>query len=157
MQVDLIDWRILAALQQNGRLSNQDLADKVALSPSACLRRVRALEENGLIRGYRAELDALKLGFELEAMVHVTLDRSCDDWHERFQAQMEEFDEVTAAYVVSGPANYILHVRTHTLTAFSDFIVEKLNKVPSMRDINSYIVLKKIKDRPGRLPIESAR
>ncbi|MDN0083210.1 Lrp/AsnC family transcriptional regulator [Crenobacter sp. SG2305] len=153
MQVDAIDWRILAALQHNGRLSNQDLADKVALSPSACLRRVRALEENGLIRGYRAELDALKLGFELEAVVHVTLDRSREDWHERFQAQIEEFDEVTAAYVVSGPTNYILHVRTHNLTAFSAFVVEKLNKIPGMRDICSYIVMKKIKDRIGLLPI----
>ncbi|MCW3478416.1 Lrp/AsnC family transcriptional regulator [Neisseriaceae bacterium JH1-16] len=153
MQVDAIDWRILAALQDNGRLSNQDLADKVALSPSACLRRVRALEENGLIRGYRAELDALKLGFELEAMVHITMDRSREDWHERFQSQINQFDEVTAAYVVSGPTNYVLHVRTHNLTAFSNFIVEKLNKVPGMRDINSYIVMKKIKDRLGRLPI----
>jgi len=157
MQVDAIDWRILAALQENGRLSNQDLADTVALSPSACLRRVRTLEESGLIRGYRAELDAQRLGFELEAMVHITMDRSREDWHERFQVQINQFDEVTAAYVVSGPTNYVLHVRTHNLTAFSNFIVEKLNKVPGMRDINSYIVMKKIKDRSGHLPIDPER
>jgi len=157
MQVDAIDWRILAALQENGRLSNQDLADTVALSPSACLRRVRTLEENRLIRGYRAELDAQRLGFELEAIVHITMDRSREDWHERFQVQINQFDEVTAAYVVSGPTNYVLHVRTHNLTAFSNFIVEKLNKVPGMRDINSYIVMKKIKDRSGHLPIDPER
>ncbi|WP_024300916.1 Lrp/AsnC family transcriptional regulator [Pseudogulbenkiania sp. MAI-1] len=153
MQVDAIDWRILAALQQNGRLSNQDLADRVALSPSACLRRVRALEENGLIRGYHAELDAQQLGFELEAIVHVTLDRSREEWHEQFLEQIAGFDEIAAAYVVSGPTNYVLHVRTRHLTAFSNFVVEKLNKLPGMRDICSYIVMKKVKDQLGLLPV----
>nr|WP_294866464.1 Lrp/AsnC family transcriptional regulator [uncultured Pseudogulbenkiania sp.] len=154
MQVDSIDWRILAALQQNGRLSNQDLADKVALSPSACLRRVRTLEEHGLIRGYHAELDAQQLGFELEAIVHVTLDRSRAEWHEQFLEQIAALDEIVAAYVVSGPTNYVLHVRTRHLTAFSNFVVEKLNKIPGMRDICSYIVMKKVKDRLGRLPVD---
>lgn len=153
MQIDSIDWRILAALQQNGRLSNQDLADKVALSPSACLRRVRTLEENGLIRGYHAELDAQQLGFELESIVHVTLDRSREEWHEQFLEQIAALDEIVAAYVVSGPTNYVLHVRTRNLTAFSTFVVEKLNKIPGMRDICSYIVMKKVKDRLGLLPV----
>jgi DNA-binding Lrp family transcriptional regulator len=93
MQLDAIDMRILRALQDNGRLSNQDLADQVALSPSACLRRVRTLEEEGLIRAYRAELDAVALGFELEAIVQVTLDRSRDDWHGEFLQQMQAFEE----------------------------------------------------------------
>ncbi|RQO73008.1 AsnC family transcriptional regulator [Aquitalea sp. FJL05] len=153
MQLDAIDVRILSALQHNGRLSNQDLADQVALSPSACLRRVRTLEEGGLIRGYHAELDAVALGFELEAIVQVTLDRSRDDWHGEFLQQMEAFEEVTAAYVVTGPCNYILHVRCRSLPAFSDFIVEKLNKVPGMRDFSSFIVLKTVKDTRDRLPL----
>ncbi|PXX40151.1 MULTISPECIES: Lrp/AsnC family transcriptional regulator [Aquitalea] len=153
MQLDAIDMRILSALQHNGRLSNQDLADQVALSPSACLRRVRTLEEGGLIRGYHAELDAVALGFELEAIVQVSLDRSRDDWHGEFLLQMQAFEEVTAAHVVAGPCNYILHVRCRSLPAFSDFIVDKLNKVPGMRDICSFIVLKTVKDTRDRLPL----
>ena len=82
MQIDAIDQRILYRLQENGHLSNQELAEQVSLSPSACLRRVRALEEAGLIRGYRAVLDPEKLGFELEALVHVSLDQSRPGWHE---------------------------------------------------------------------------
>ncbi|WP_293765324.1 Lrp/AsnC family transcriptional regulator [uncultured Aquitalea sp.] len=152
MQLDAIDWRILSALQENGRLSNQDLADKVALSPSACLRRVRSLEEAGMIKGYRAELDAAALGFELEAVVQVTLDRSRDNWHEDFQSQVAAFPEVTAAWVVTGPCNYVLLVRTRSLAAFSAFIVDKLNKVPGMRDICSHIVMKTLKDE-RRLPL----
>jgi DNA-binding Lrp family transcriptional regulator len=154
MKVDAIDLRILAALQRDGRLSNQDLADKVSLSPSACLRRVRTLEEYKLIRGYHAELDAQQLGFELEAVVHVTLDRAEADWHGKFQQRIQQFDEVTTAYVVSGPCNYVLHVRARSLTDFSRFIVDKLNKVAGVRDICSYIVMQKIKDACGQLPLE---
>lgn len=148
--------RILRALQGDGRLSNQDLADQVALSPSACLRRVRALEEGGLIRGYRAELDALALGFELEAIVQVTLDRSRADWHGEFLQQIEAFEEVIAAYVVTGPCNYILQLRCRNLAAFSDFIVDKLNKVPGMRDICSHIVMKTLKDSRYQLPLQES-
>ncbi|WP_174874003.1 Lrp/AsnC family transcriptional regulator [Vogesella oryzae] len=156
MQLDAIDFRILTALQGNGRLSNQDLADKVALSPSACLRRVRTLEENGLIQGYHARLDAGQLGFELEAIVHVTVDHSHPDWHDIFLARVNDFDEVVAAYVVSGACNYVLHIRARGLNAFSTFVVEKLNKLPGMRDICSYIVMKTLKDKLGELPLTPA-
>ena len=81
MQIDAIDRRILSRLQENSQISNQDLAEQVSLSPSACLRRVRALEEGGLIKRYRAVLTP-KLGFELEAIVHVALDQSRSGWHE---------------------------------------------------------------------------
>ena len=153
MQLDAIDFRIMTALQANGRLSNQDLADKIALSPSPCLRRVRTLEENGLIRGYHARLDAQQLGFELEAIVHVTVDHSRPDWHDAFLQQVNAFDEVVAAYVVSGASNYVLHIRARGLPAFSSFVVEKLNKLPGMRDICSYIVMKTVKDKLGELPL----
>lgn len=157
MQLDVIDMRILVALQHNGRLSNQDLADRIALSPSACLRRVRALEDHGLIRGYHALLDARKLGFELEAVVHVTLDREQEDWHNKFIEQIRVFDEVTTAYVVSGPCNYVLHVRTRTLAEFSRFIIDKLNRLPGMRDICSYIVMETLKSTTLRLPLDDGQ
>lgn len=153
MQLDAIDHRILAALQGNGRLSNQDLADQVALSPSACLRRVRALEDHRLIRGYHAELDLAQMGFELEAFVQITLDRTRADWHDEFLQHLQQFDEVTAAYVVTGASNYMLQVRCRTLREFSDFVVEHLNKVPGMRDICSQIVMKTLKDTRHKLPL----
>ncbi|WP_147693092.1 Lrp/AsnC family transcriptional regulator [Vogesella mureinivorans] len=153
MQLDTLDWRILAALQDNGRLSNQDLAERVALSPSACLRRVRALEDAGLIAGYHARLDAARLGFELNAIVHVTLDHSQPGWHETFQAEVMAFDEVSAAHVVTGSCNYVLHIRAANLAAFSDFMVNRLNKLPGMRDMCSYIIMKTLKDHGSRLPL----
>ena len=111
MQIDAIDRRILSRLQENSQISNQDLAEQVSLSPSACLRRVRALEEGGLIKRYRAVLDAEKLGFELEAIVHVALDQSRSGWHEEFLAGIALYDEITEASIVTGASNYILTVR----------------------------------------------
>ncbi|MCD5362148.1 MULTISPECIES: Lrp/AsnC family transcriptional regulator [Chromobacterium] len=153
MQLDAIDCRILSALQHNARLSNQDLADQVALSPSACLRRVRALENQGVIRGYHAQLDPALLGYELEAIVHVTLDRAREDWHEDFMGRIQQFEEVAAAYIVAGPSNYVLHVRCRNLAAFSGFIVERLNRLPGMRDICSYIVMRTLKDSRWQVPL----
>lgn len=157
MQIDAIDQRILARLQEDGHLSNQDLAEQVALSPSACLRRVRALEEAGLIRGYRAVLDAEKLGFELEAIVHVSLDQSRAGWHEEFMAGIALHDEITEACIVTGASNYILTVRTRNLSAFSNFVEDKLSKIPGMRDLCSHIVMRKLKNREGMLPLAAWR
>ncbi|KGD94162.1 AsnC family transcriptional regulator [Achromobacter sp. RTa] len=157
MQIDAIDQRILCRLQENGHLSNQDLAEQVALSPSACLRRVRALEEAGLIRGYRAVLDAEKLGFELEAIVHVSLDQSRPGWHEEFLAGIALHDEITEASIVTGASNYILSVRTRNLAAFSQFVEDKLSKIAGVRDLCSHIVMRKVKSRGGMLPLGSWR
>lgn len=147
MQLDLIDWRILSELQQNARLSNQDLSDKVALSPSACLRRVKALEEHKLIIGYHATLNAEKLGFALDAIVQISLDQSKDDWHDEFMEQIQRFPEIIAAYIVTGEFNYILHIRHQSFADFSDFIIQKLNKISGMRNIYSHIVMAKIKEQ----------
>ena len=157
MQIDAIDQRILYRLQENGHLSNQDLAEQVALSPSACLRRVRALEEAGLIRGYRAVLDAEKLGFELEAIVHVSLDQSRVGWHEEFLAGIALHDEITEASIVTGASNYILTVRTRNLAAFSTFVEDKLSKLAGVRDLCSHIVMRKVKSREGMLPLSAWR
>ena len=84
MILDATDLRLLHFLQQDGRISNQELAEKVALSPSACLRRLRLLESEGVISGYRAVLNAEQLGIELEAIVHLSLRQDMEDWHETF-------------------------------------------------------------------------
>ena len=153
MTLDSTDLRILHFLQQDGRISNQELAEKVSLSPSACLRRLRLLESEGIITGYRAELSAERLGVELEAIVHVSLRQDVDDWHETFIKKVQSWPEVATAYVVTGASNYVLRVQARNLKHFSDFIVGKLNRTAGVTDIRSEIVLQKIKEQDGLLDL----
>src|SRR5579859_4743162 len=92
--LDATDCRILAVLQEEGRISNLDLAERISLSPSACLRRMRLLEEQGVIEHYRACLSREKLGFELEAFVQVSMRNEENQWHERFAEALREWPEV---------------------------------------------------------------
>ncbi|AIT25853.1 Lrp/AsnC family transcriptional regulator [Bordetella holmesii] len=149
MLLDTIDLKIIALLQKEGRLSNQHLVDRVALSPSACLRRLRTLEEEGVILGYEARIDPIHIGQAFEAIVHVSLDQSQPHWHEAFVEQLAGWPEVHEASIVTGASNYILHVRTTDLAAFSNFVVDKLNRSHGVREICSHIVMRKVK-APGR-------
>ncbi|AZY47872.1 Lrp/AsnC family transcriptional regulator [Bordetella avium] len=151
MTLDTIDCRILALLQKEGRISNQLLAERVALSPSACLRRLRALEDGGVILGYQAVIDPARLGLGFEALVHVSLDQSQPGWHEAFVACLAQWPEVHEASIVTGASNYVLQVRTSDLAAFSNFVVDKLNRVHGVREICSHIVMRKVK-APGIAP-----
>ncbi|MEC5159376.1 Lrp/AsnC family transcriptional regulator, leucine-responsive regulatory protein [Janthinobacterium sp. CG_23.3] len=146
MNVDVIDLKILKALQRDGRISNLKLAETVCLSPSACLRRVGLLEESGIIRGYTAQLDAGMLGLEVEAFVMITMRRDADRWHEQFAAALQHLDEVIGSYVVTGEANYLLRVRTRNLKHYSDFVLEKIYKIPGVLDIRSYMVLQTMRE-----------
>ena len=111
MQLDRYDRQILELLQQDGRISNQDLADRIALSPSACLRRLRALEESGLIRGYRALLDARKLGLSLMALIHISMDRHTPERFSHFEAEVEQIPQVLECLLITGQdADYQLKV-----------------------------------------------
>lgn len=157
LTLDTTDLRILLCLQQNGRISNQELAEKVALSPSACLRRLRLLEEDGVIRGYRPVLDAERLGIELEALVHVSMRQDEEGWHERFVQQVQGWPEVVGAYIVTGASNYVLRVQARNLKQFSDFIVNRLNRANGVTDIRSEIILQTIKEGGGVLDLLVAR
>jgi DNA-binding Lrp family transcriptional regulator len=157
MQLDATDLRLLLYLQQNGRISNQDLAEKVALSPSACLRRLRILEEQGVIQGYRPVLNVERLGIELEALVHVSMRQDEADWHDRFVDLVQGWPEVVNACIVTGHSNYVLRVQARNLKHFSDFIVNRLNRANGVTDIRSEIVLQTIKDRDGVLDLVARR
>ncbi|WP_281686884.1 Lrp/AsnC family transcriptional regulator [Pseudomonas citronellolis] len=157
MNLDAIDLRILSCLQQNGRISNQELAEKVALSPSACLRRLRNLEEQGVIRGYRPVLDAERLGIELEALVHVSMRQDEAGWHERFVEQVRGWPEVVNACIVTGHSNYVLRVQARNLKHFSDFVVNRLNRANGVTDIRSEIILQTIKDSDDVLDLVARR
>jgi Lrp/AsnC family leucine-responsive transcriptional regulator len=146
MKLDAIDLRILDCLQENGRISNLDLAEKVFLSPSSCLRRVRTLEESGMISRYGAVLNAAALGLEIDAFVQVTMRRDVERWHESFSAALQEWPEVTGSYIITGEANYLLRVRARNLQHFSRFVLEKLYKTAGVLDIRSNIVLQTLKD-----------
>jgi len=154
--LDKLDIRILDCLQGEGRISNQDLAAKVALSPSACLRRVKLLEEAGVISGYQCVLDPVKLGLEVEALVHVSMRHEVEGWHESFIQVLRSWPEVVSARIVTGDANYMLVVRTRDISHYSDFIVNRLYRAPGVRDIQSNIVLGNIKQSTSVLDILSA-
>ncbi|MEK6424222.1 MAG: Lrp/AsnC family transcriptional regulator [Burkholderia gladioli] len=156
ISLDATDCRILAVLQQEGRISNLDLAERISLSPSACLRRMRLLEEQGVIECYRACLSREKLGFELEAFVQVSMRNDQEQWHERFAEAIKAWPEVASAFVVTGETHYLLRVLAHNLKHYSDFVLNQLYKAPGVMDIRSNIVLQTLKDEAGP-PVSLAR
>lgn len=146
MQLDATDLKILSLLQADGRISNQDLAEKVFLSASSCLRRVRMLEENGVISHYRTVLDPTVIGLEVDAFVQVTMRRDVEQWHENFTTAIQSWPEVVGTYIITGDANYLLRVRARNLKHYSSFILERLYKTAGVLDIRSNIVLQTLKD-----------
>lgn len=146
MELDAIDFKLLQSLQEDGRISNLELAERVFLSPSACLRRVRQLEEKGVIARYAALLDPSRVGLEVDAFVQVTMRRDVEQWHENFSAAVQTWPEVSGAYIITGEANYLLRVRARSLKHFSAFVLDKLYKTKGVLDIRSNIVLQNIKD-----------
>ena len=151
--LDAIDHKILALLQEDGRISNQALAEQVALSPSACLRRVRQLEEAGAIAGYRAELDARALGLDVDALVQVTMRQEVEGWHESFLAAVQTWPQVVGAWIVTGECNYMLRVRARTLQDYAQFAIEHLHKERGVKEIRSNIVMQCIKRGETSVPL----
>lgn len=152
MKLDAIDLKLLNLLQQDGRMSNLELAEKVFLSPSSCLRRVRMLEESGMISRYSAVLNPAALGLEVDAFVQVTMRRDVEQWHEHFTASIAAWPEVVGSYIITGEANYLLRVRARSLKHFSSFVLEKLYKTAGVLDIKSNIVLQTLKDTQAIAP-----
>ena len=151
--LDRTDRRILEQLQANGRLSNQELAERVALSPSPCLRRVRALERDGIIRGYAALLDPLKVGLGLLAYVTVKLEKRGKMPVDQFTRAVQSWPEVIACFSMTGDMDYLMRVQVEDLTHYSRFIMDKLLKQPGVIDIKSNFVLERVKETTA-LPLE---
>jgi Lrp/AsnC family leucine-responsive transcriptional regulator len=145
-KLDRLDRSILACLQVDGRLSNQELAERISLSPSPCLRRVRALERSGVIRQYVALLDPAKIGLAMLAWVNVKLEKKGKMPAEQFTRAVQGWSEVVACYSMTGDVDYLISVRVEDLDHFSRFIMEKLLKQPGVIDIRSNFVLERIKD-----------
>ncbi len=153
MELDRYDRQILALLQQDGRISNQDLADKIGLSPSPCLRRVRALEEAGLIAGYRAVLDAKALGLSLMALIHISMDQHTPERFSDFDAAVREIPEVLECLLITGQsADYQLKVVVRDMDAYQDLLLNRITRIKGVSGVHSSFVLRRVVDA-GALPL----
>ncbi|WP_321350371.1 Lrp/AsnC family transcriptional regulator [Halopseudomonas oceani] len=153
MQLDNLDRRILAALQRNARLSNVQLAEEVGLSPSPCLRRVRLLEDAGVIRGYHAELDRSKSGLGLTVFVGVKVERHHDASANAFRAAVIDLPEVISCHVVSGESDFLLQVVLPDLASYEGFLFSTLLKLPGVSDIRSNFAISTVKSQTA-LPLD---
>lgn len=151
--LDRTDKRILELLQQDGSLSNLELADKVGLSPSPCSRRVKALEDSGLISGYRALLDARKLGLDLQAMISISMDKHTPERFEQFEAQVRACPEILECYLITGQAaDYVLKVLVEDMEAYQQFLLGTLTRIDGVTGVQSSFVMRKVIDRTA-LPL----
>ncbi|MEL7214649.1 MAG: Lrp/AsnC family transcriptional regulator [Pseudomonadota bacterium] len=144
--LDQIDRNILRVLSEDGRISNLALADRVGLSPSACLRRTQELERTGLIKGYRAVLDAAKLGVGFTAYVAVGLNDHTKASQEAFERAISRSDEVIECHNITGTVEYLLRVECADIHAYKAFHTDALGTLPQVNAITSYIVMGSPKD-----------
>jgi Lrp/AsnC family leucine-responsive transcriptional regulator len=143
--MDAIDLRILERLQHDARIANVELARAVNLSPSPCLARVRALEEDGTIARYVTLLDPKKIGITVSVLVQVTLEKQVEPALEAFERAVRERPEVMECYLMTGDADYLLRVLVPDVPAFERFILEFLSRVPGVGNIKSSFALKQVK------------
>ncbi|MGJ4927523.1 Lrp/AsnC family transcriptional regulator [Bradyrhizobium sp. HKCCYLS2038] len=154
ISVDSFDLRLLAALQDDGRLTNQELAEIAGLSASQCSRRRMRLEEDGVIAGYRAQLAARALGFELIAFIQITLATHSPDNAQKFRALVNRVDDIQEAYALTGDSDYLLKIVLRDLKSLSDIVNNVLMPHQSVAHVRSSIVLDRLKES-AKLPLGS--
>ncbi|MEM8748492.1 MAG: Lrp/AsnC family transcriptional regulator [Actinomycetota bacterium] len=150
--MDEVDRAILHHLQQDGRIANNELADRVGLSPSPCLRRVRRLEDDGTITGYAAILDRERVGCTYEPIVWVTLESVTRESMLDFEDAVDDVDEIVEAARMMGQPDYLLRIVTADATAFEELYIERLARLPHVQTLTSQLAMKVVK-RSTRLPI----
>lgn len=154
--IDAFDLRILAALQDDGRLTNQELAAIAGLSASQCSRRRMRLEEDGVISGYHAALSDEALGFELIAFIQITLATHSPDNATKFRSLVNRIDDIQEAYALTGDADYLLKVVLRDLKSLSDIVNNVLMPHQSVAHVRSSIVLDRLKES-SRLPLKGIK
>lgn len=152
MPLDAIDLRILHELQRDARLSNVALADKVGLSQSPCLRRVRLLEEAGVIRGYTASVDQTRVGLPVSVFVSIKLEKQREEELKRFEEAMRRCPEVLECYLMTGPRDYLLRVVARDLADYERFVKETLTRIDGVASIELSFALGQVK-HTNALPI----
>jgi DNA-binding Lrp family transcriptional regulator len=147
-----MDRRILTALQENARITNVELAESVGISPSPCWRRVRELEQKGVISSYVTLIDPASIGLPVSVFVQVTLERQVETALEEFEKVVADWPEVMECYLMTGDADYLLRVVVADLAAYHRFLVDHLTRVPGVASIKSSFALKQVKYRTA-LPL----
>jgi Lrp/AsnC family transcriptional regulator, leucine-responsive regulatory protein len=154
MQLDRIDKRILAVMQADGRITNLQLAEKVGLSPTPCARRVRQLEEAGVIERHVTLLNQQKLGLNITAMIGITMDRHTPERFQNFEREVKRFPEVVECSIVTGQtADYLLKAVLPDMTFYEEFLLGRLTRIDGVTGVHSSFVLRKVIDRT-ELPLQ---
>jgi Lrp/AsnC family leucine-responsive transcriptional regulator len=152
MKLDRLDARILAELQKDGRSSVVELSERVGLTGTPCARRVKQLEQSGVIQGYTAVLDPARLGLNVQAFVQVKLERHTDENVDQFRRKLAAFEQVVSCFATTGEYDFVLQVVAPDLEALSALVLKKLLNIPAVRDVHSSIVLDTIK-RSTHVPL----
>ncbi len=148
MILDRFDKHILEVLQHDGRINNQDLADRIGLSPSPCLRRVRALEESGLITGYRALLDAKRLGLTLMALIHISMDKHTPERFTNFETAIAVLPEVLECLLITGQdADYQIKAVVRDMDHYQALLLNQITRIEGVTGVHSSFVLRRVVDR----------
>ena len=146
------DRRILRVVQVEGRITNAALSERVALAPSPCLRRLKALEDDGVVEGYRAVVNRKALGFEVEAFVFIKLEQSEPGWRTRLVERIWSYEEVIACHALAGEVDLIIHAVAEDIESFGEFTMNRLLTLPGVADVRSSFVLQTVKP-PSPLPV----
>tara|TARA_B100000686_G_scaffold319922_1_gene371048 strand:- start:165 stop:641 length:477 start_codon:yes stop_codon:yes gene_type:complete len=154
--MDYIEYKILSALQENSRINNIELAKKVGLSPSPCLRRVRSLEEKKIISGYSAIINQNKVDLSVNVFVQVSLEKQSEDKLQIFEQKIQEYEEVMEAYLMTGDADYLLRIVVKDIQTYEHFLKVNLTSIPGIASIRSYFSLKQV-TRKFNLPIQNPK
>jgi len=151
--LDQIDRRLLAELQDDGRMTNVELAGRVGLTAPPCLRRVRALEEAGVIKGYHADLDGTKLGFAITVFALVSLKSQAEEALRQFEEAMKALPDVRECHMLNGEIDFILKIVSRDLQSFQEFLTGKLTSAPNVASVKTSLTIRTAKQEPG-VPLE---
>ena len=153
VNLDEIDRQLLLELQDDGRITNVALASKVGLTAPPCLRRVRSLEEAGVIQGYHADLDASKLGFSIMVFALVSLKSQAEEALRAFEDHMRELPEVRECHMLNGEIDFIIKIVSRDLQTFQEFLTSKLTPAPNVASVKTSLTIRTAKSVPG-VPLE---
>src|ERR1700740_2723826 len=148
-KLDRIDRQILSDLQANGRMTNVELAHRAGISAPPCLRRVRALEQAGYIKGYHAELDPAALGYAVAVFAHVGLNSQAEADLSAFEALVKQWDEVRECHMLAGETDFLLRVVARDWDAYQRFVTERLTAAPTVATVKSALAIRSAKSLPG--------
>ena len=151
--MDSIDLKLLALLQENGRMTNVELAQKVGLTAPPCLRRIRALEQSGIIRAYHADIDASKMGFSITVFAMVSLKSQAEADLRAFETYLHSIPEVRECHMLNGEIDFMLKIVARDLQSFQELLTSRLTSAPNVNSVKTSLTIRTAKDMPG-VPID---